>query len=298
MSTLSQHLALLMACCASHGKQRAHAKPPAATEALRTELSALRPTQLRKRAVGAGIELEQIEAAEDSDTPKQSLIELLLQTEDENPASMSVSEATKRTAARRTLIAELATLKPTQLRKRAVAAGVPLERIDEAEDGETPQESVTELILAAHAVSTAETARTGKPLRAHSGSGQSVRKPPQRAGGVLSAIPNAKHAMLSYEWCVCCHALTTPQPMVVRALMLLVWIRDDQRTVERVHKELQARGVKCWMDIHGGMKGDIYDSMARGVQGAACVVCFMSKKYQVSENCKLVRPLTRRCSAV
>ena len=85
---------------------------------------------------------------------------------------------------------------------------------------------------------------------------------------------------------------------MVCTLTLSFSIRDDQRIVERVHKELQARGVKCWMDIHGGMGGDIYDSMARGVQGAACVVCFMSKKYQVSENCKLVRPLTCRCSAV
>ena len=74
---------------------------------------------------------------------------------------------------------------------------------------------------------------------------------------------------------------------MVCTLTLSFSIRDDQRTVERVHKELQARGVKCWMDIHGGMKGDIYGSMAEAVQGAACVVCFMSKKYQVSANCKL-----------
>jgi hypothetical protein len=41
------------------------------------------------------------------------------------------------------------------------------------------------------------------------------------------------------------------------------------------------------MDIDGGMKSDIYDSMAEGVQGAACVVCFMTKAYQSSGNCKL-----------
>lgn len=41
------------------------------------------------------------------------------------------------------------------------------------------------------------------------------------------------------------------------------------------------------MDIDGGMKSDIYDSMAEGVQGAACVICFMTQAYQDSANCKL-----------
>jgi hypothetical protein len=40
-------------------------------------------------------------------------------------------------------------------------------------------------------------------------------------------------------------------------------------------------------DIDGGMTMDIYDSMAEGVQGSAVVVCFMSRKYQQSQNCKL-----------
>ena len=35
------------------------------------------------------------------------------------------------------------------------------------------------------------------------------------------------------------------------------------------------------------MKKDIYDSMAEGVQGAACIICFMSPAYQESANCKL-----------
>ena len=35
------------------------------------------------------------------------------------------------------------------------------------------------------------------------------------------------------------------------------------------------------------MQVDIYDSMAAGVQGAAVLICFMSKRYQESANCKL-----------
>ena len=39
-------------------------------------------------------------------------------------------------------------------------------------------------------------------------------------------------------------------------------------------------------DIDGGMKTDIYEGMAEGVQGAAVVVPFMTSKYQASVNCK------------
>jgi hypothetical protein len=61
--------------------------------------------------------------------------------------------------------------------------------------------------------------------------------------------------------------------------------------VTKARRLLQARGVKCWMDIAqedgGGMQRDIYDSMAAAVQGAAVVICFMSRQYQLSPNCKL-----------
>jgi hypothetical protein len=71
-----------------------------------------------------------------------------------------------------------------------------------------------------------------------------------------------KHAMISYQW-------------------------DDQAHVIDARKMLTKLGVPCWMDIDGGMQQDIYESMADGVENAACVVCFLSQKYQDSENCKL-----------
>ena len=37
----------------------------------------------------------------------------------------------------------------------------------------------------------------------------------------------------------------------------------------------------------GGMKADIFDSMAEGVSGSACLVCFMTQAYQDSKNCAL-----------
>jgi hypothetical protein len=54
-----------------------------------------------------------------------------------------------------------------------------------------------------------------------------------------------------------------------------------------VRERLVARGVACWMDIDGGMRRNVYDSMAEGVTGAGCVVAFMSAEYERSENCRL-----------
>ena len=49
----------------------------------------------------------------------------------------------------------------------------------------------------------------------------------------------------------------------------------------------QVTGLILVIKTTGGMNGDIYQSMAEGVQGAACVICFMTQKYQDSENCQL-----------
>jgi len=75
-------------------------------------------------------------------------------------------------------------------------------------------------------------------------------------------LPNGKHAFLSYQW-------------------------DVQEQVREIKDLLKQQNVKCWMDIDGGMKTDIYDSMAEGVAGAACVICFMTQAYEDSKNCKL-----------
>jgi hypothetical protein len=48
------------------------------------------------------------------------------------------------------------------------------------------------------------------------------------------------------------------------------------------------------MDIDGGMKIDVFDSMAEGVTGAAIILCFMSDKYENSQNCKLELKFARQ----
>ena len=81
------------------------------------------------------------------------------------------------------------------------------------------------------------------------------------AAGVFTFEAN-KHAMLSYQW-------------------------DDQDTVVQVREYFAQRRIPTWMDIDGGMAGDIYDSMAAGVSNAAVVVAFLSQRYQGSENCQV-----------
>ena len=66
---------------------------------------------------------------------------------------------------------------------------------------------------------------------------------------------------------------------------------DVQEQVKAARSEVSAAGVPTWMDIDGGMRSDIYDSMAEGVNNAACVVCFMTQAYQVCRKTLLVSQL-------
>lgn len=70
-----------------------------------------------------------------------------------------------------------------------------------------------------------------------------------------------KHLMISYQW-------------------------GSQDLVKKIHKELVAKGVTVWLDIAGGMKGNINSAMAEGVEGAAAILCVMTEKYQKSRNCQ------------
>jgi hypothetical protein len=98
-------------------------------------------------------------------------------------------------------------------------------------------------------------AQTAADDRPHFGTFEPPQSKPVPRKGLL---PANKHAMISYQW-------------------------DDQDRVIAARKTLTKLGVTCWMDIDGGMKQDIYESMSEGVENAACVVCFISQRYQDSE---------------
>jgi hypothetical protein len=244
----------------STGTAAANGAAAAAEEAaaFRSELQGLRLKDLRKRARDGGIGAQLLEDAADADDPKSAVIELLMDKKEHN-TSLTAQEADSEAALR----SELDTLRLKELRSRAKTAGVSADDLEDAADSDDPKGYVIQLLLA-HGSS-----RVVAEDRPHFGGGggggsggggsKQVQKPPASRKGIL---PAGKHAMISYQW-------------------------DDQAHVIDARKMLTKLGVPCWMDIDGGMQQDIYESMADGVENAACVVCFMSQKYQDSENCKL-----------
>lgn len=75
-----------------------------------------------------------------------------------------------------------------------------------------------------------------------------------------AAVTGDRHIMLSYNW-------------------------GSQKLVKRVDDLLRANGIKTWVDYRD-MGPNLLDSMAQAVEGASCVVVFMTTKYKESPNCR------------
>nr|XP_046234574.1 uncharacterized protein LOC124053454 [Scatophagus argus] len=61
---------------------------------------------------------------------------------------------------------------------------------------------------------------------------------------------------------------------------------DDQALVKKIYNRLKDDGLPVWMDIEGGVTGNINDSMAAGVEEAVVICPFMTPAYQASRSCK------------
>ncbi|CAF4899864.1 unnamed protein product [Rotaria sp. Silwood1] len=61
---------------------------------------------------------------------------------------------------------------------------------------------------------------------------------------------------------------------------------DNQKIVTEVYRRLSEKKIPLWMDIQGGMKGHLSESMAAGVENAVTICCFLTPKYQDSVACK------------
>ncbi|CAF1671385.1 unnamed protein product [Rotaria sp. Silwood1] len=61
---------------------------------------------------------------------------------------------------------------------------------------------------------------------------------------------------------------------------------DNQKIVTEVYRRLSEKKIPLWMDIQGGMKGHLSESMAAGVENAVAICCFLTPKYQDSVACK------------
>lgn len=79
------------------------------------------------------------------------------------------------------------------------------------------------------------------------------------------------------------NGLGLPIEQVFDCMISYQW--DIQPLVQRVYEELILRTVKIWMDMQGGMVGNINDAMARAVEASVSVTVFLTNKYQQSVNC-------------
>eukprot|EP01043_Picozoa_sp_COSAG02_P069910 COSAG02_NODE_12180_length_1583_cov_736.616577_1_plen_216_part_10 len=200
--------------------------------------------ELRRRAKVAGMSASELEEAMDSDEPEEMFIDFVVQVR---------VQADKTDAACTSLEVELGTLRLSELRKRAKAAGVAEDALEEATDADDPKAAVISLLL--------ETASAGED-KPHFGSARAAAAKASVSVPAPAPAIATKHVMLSYQW-------------------------DHQAQVMRVYDMLTRLGVPCWMDVKSGMGGDIYEGMANAVSNACVVVCFMSEKYQQSANCML-----------
>ena len=225
--------------------------PAGSQDAMREELEACRPSELKRRAAAGGVDPAALEAAIDQESPKEALIALILAAPPRTAAVEDRSLALLR--------AELAPLKMGALQKRALAAGADADAVDEALDAEDVKATLTELIVKGDSTAAPKPALDQAPDdRPHFGTGkQHAQRTNPKSAPRKGHLPPNKHAMISYQW-------------------------DDQERVVAARETLTKLGVPCWMVIDGGMQQDIYESMAEGVERAACVVCFLSQKYQDS----------------
>jgi hypothetical protein len=110
-------------------QQAAREQARAYAAALRRELSALKVSAVRKRAVGAGVDATRLEEADDAAVPKQALTELLVQALWAAEGVRAAADPSKIAAAHKeeaALRAELAACSVAVLRRRALAAGLGL----------------------------------------------------------------------------------------------------------------------------------------------------------------------------
>ena len=240
-------------------------------EMLRHELEAIPLPSEERRALElelAGLKLKALRQRARSCGVSEELLEDADDAEDIRGAVIELildaagSTVNDESEERRALESELAGLKLKALKQRARSCGVSEELLEDADDAEDIRGAVIELIVATQHKSSVspEALHTNQP---HFG---------KASAATPSSImaPSVKHVMLSYQW-------------------------DHQVQVKCVHDLLTKLGIKCWMDISGGMGADIYESMAEGVSKASVVVCFMSQKYQESENCMLEAKYAKQC---
>ena len=67
--------------------------------------------------------------------------------------------------------------------------------------------------------------------------------------------------------------------------VMLSYPHSIQSLVKKVYIDLDKK-FHVWMDIYGGIENDVNTEMAEGVENADVFICFCTKDYQKSHNCK------------
>ena len=131
---------------------RACASSSAFDGSLQAELESMKLSALRKRAVAANVTDDKLEKALDKDDPKGAVVELILQKVrlGADPADTNrASELEAQQKEQLQLRTELAGMRLSALKNRAVAANVTAEQLDAAFDAEDIKTTVVNLIVAA-----------------------------------------------------------------------------------------------------------------------------------------------------
>jgi hypothetical protein len=126
----------------------------AATDALRAELAACKPSALRSRAADLGITQEQLAEADDADEPRVTLVHLILAHRAAVAARTEAASERSELAAGcasldgdSELVDELRGLKLMALSKRALSMGVGSESVDEAMEADDAKSALITLIV-------------------------------------------------------------------------------------------------------------------------------------------------------
>eukprot|EP01052_Picozoa_sp_SAG31_P020164 SAG31_NODE_1504_length_8079_cov_2.892607_6_plen_832_part_00 len=114
-----------------------------AEAAIRDELAGLKMGALRQRAMADGVSDGDIEDADDSDLPRNALVDLIVATRRQETAEKSAPSKPAADALKQ----ELRHMTLSALRKRAAVAGVEEREIDGADDDEDPRGAMIGLIV-------------------------------------------------------------------------------------------------------------------------------------------------------
>ena len=177
----------------------------AAEKALRAELGKLKVSALRRRAVAAAVDEEELDEVMDADNPRNTLVDLIVARAEEVDSAGGEAAAGAEVRARLVrLRAELDGTKGSEVRKRAVAAGMPVDQLDCADDSANPKAVFADFLMGCEGGHGG--APTAKPdymyaaAKPHFGVSNHPVVPVASPEPQLEPARAAKHAMLSYQW--------------------------------------------------------------------------------------------------